>query len=268
MSEHIDNSKYRKTKLKELILKLHEGGSQEEVRQELLVSLSNIPYGEVIEVEQELIEEGLPEEEVLKLCDAHSAVLQGTVDLSASKSIPDGHPVDTMLEENKALKLLSDNTTEALLAIKYRSGDDYKREVLKIRGAFNQLMDVDKHYQRKEYLFFPYLEKVGVTGPPKVMWGKHDEIRDQIKGSIEILQIEDLSKEDLEASAEIVLLPALKGVYEMTIKEEEILFPMMMDTLADGDWYEIQKQSLEIGYCLYDPQREWKPKGIEPENIN
>jgi len=70
MSEHIDNSKYRKTKLKELILKLHEGGSQEEVRQELLVSLSNIPYGEVIEVEQELIEEGLPEEEVLKLCDA------------------------------------------------------------------------------------------------------------------------------------------------------------------------------------------------------
>ncbi|MBK5215173.1 MAG: DUF438 domain-containing protein [Flavobacteriaceae bacterium] len=268
MSEHIDNSKYRKTKLKELILKLHEGGSQEEVRQELLVSLSNIPYGEVIEVEQELIEEGLPEEEVLKLCDAHSAVLQGTVDLSASKSIPDGHPVDTMLEENKALKLLSDNTTEALLAIKYRSGEDYKREVLKIRGEFNQLMDVDKHYQRKEYLFFPYLEKIGVTGPPKVMWGKHDEIRDQIKGSIEILQIEDLSKEDLEASSEIVLLPALKGVYEMTIKEEEILFPMMMDTLADGDWYEIQKQSLEIGYCLYDPQREWKPKGIEPENIN
>ncbi len=85
MSEHIDNSKFRKSKLKELILKLHEGGSQEDVRQELLVSLSNIPYGEVIEVEQELIEEGLPEEEVLRLCDAHSAVLHGTVDLSASK---------------------------------------------------------------------------------------------------------------------------------------------------------------------------------------
>lgn len=81
MSEHLDNSKYRKSKLKELILKLHEGGSQEDVRQELLVSLSNIPYGEVIEVEQELIEEGLPEEEVLRLCDAHSAVLHGTVDL-------------------------------------------------------------------------------------------------------------------------------------------------------------------------------------------
>src|SRR5690606_40686197 len=67
----------------------------------LLVSLSNIPYGEVVEVEQELISEGLPEEEVLKLCDAHSAVLEGKVDLSAAKTIPEGHPVDVMLEENK-----------------------------------------------------------------------------------------------------------------------------------------------------------------------
>ena len=268
MSEHIDNSRFRKAKLKELILKLHDGDSENNVRNELLQSLSSIPYGEVVEVEQELISEGLPEEEVLRLCDAHSAVLHGTVDLSASKSVPDGHPVDVLLQENKALKRLSDNTTEELLALKYRKGEDLAQAVLKIRGAFNQLMDVDKHYQRKEYLIFPYLEKAGITGPPKVMWGKHDEIRELIKGSIEILQTPDLALEDLLASSEIVLLPALKGVYEMTIKEEEILFPMLMDTLSDGDWYEIQKQSIEIGFCLYDPQVDWKPEGIKTEKIN
>lgn len=268
MSEHIDNSKYRKAKLKELILKLHDGGSQESVRQELLSSLSSIPYGEVVEVEQELIFEGLPEEEVMNLCDAHSAVLEGTVDLSGSKSVPEGHPVDVLLEENAELKRLSDKTTEELLSIKYRNGEDFLMALLKIKSAFNLLMDVDKHYQRKEYLLFPYLEKAGITGPPKVMWGKHDEIRGLIKGSIEILQIPNLTKDDLLASTEIVLFPALKGIFEMTIKEEEILFPMMMDTLSDGDWYEIQKQSLEIGFCLYDPQVEWKPEGIEAENIN
>ncbi|MBN2634958.1 MAG: DUF438 domain-containing protein [Prolixibacteraceae bacterium] len=268
MSEHIDNSKFRKTKLKELILKLHHGESQESVRQELLVSLSNIPYGEVIEVEQELIEEGLPEKEVLDLCDAHSAVLQGTVDLSASKTIPDDHPADVLIEENKMLKRISDLTTEKILSLNYISDRDFEEVVFALRGAFNQLMDVDKHYQRKEYLIFPYLEKAGITGPPKVMWGKHDEIRDLIKGSIEILQTPGLTKDDLQASSEIILLPALKGVFEMTIKEEEILLPMLMDTLSDGDWYEIQKQSIEIGYCLYDPQTEWKPVGIETESIN
>lgn len=69
MSELINNSESRKAKLKKLILKLHKGGNQEEVRQELINSLEQIPYSEVVEVEQELIEAGLPEEEVLKLCD-------------------------------------------------------------------------------------------------------------------------------------------------------------------------------------------------------
>ncbi|MDD3744222.1 MAG: DUF438 domain-containing protein, partial [Lentimicrobiaceae bacterium] len=96
MSELINNSENRKARLKELILKLHEGESQEDVRQQLLETLSTIPYGEVVEVEQELISEGLPEEEVLKLCDAHSAVLQGNIDLSGSKRVPEGHPIDVM----------------------------------------------------------------------------------------------------------------------------------------------------------------------------
>lgn len=268
MSEHIDNSKFRKAKLKELILKLHEGESEEQVRQELLVSLSNIPYGEVVEVEQELISEGLPEEEVLKLCDAHSAVLEGKVDLSAAKTIPEGHPVDVMLEENKALKRVAGNVISTLEALKYVKEEHLEDTILQLKTGFNQLVDVDKHYQRKEYLIFPYLEKTGITGPPKVMWGKHDEIRELLKGSIEILHTPDLTKDDLMASAELVLIPAAKGVVEMTVKEEEILFPMAMDSLSDGDWYQIRKQSVEIGFCLYDPPTNWTPAGLEEENIN
>ncbi|MBU4268359.1 MAG: DUF438 domain-containing protein [Acidobacteria bacterium] len=45
MSEIIDKSKDRKAKLKELILKIHAGASEEKVRRELLNSLAQIPYG-------------------------------------------------------------------------------------------------------------------------------------------------------------------------------------------------------------------------------
>jgi uncharacterized protein len=268
MSENIDNSKFRKAKLKELILKLHEGESQERVRQELLVSLSRIPYGEVVEVEQELIAEGLPIEEVLKLCDAHSAVLEGRVDLSAIKTIPDGHPVDVMIQENKALKRVAGNILSELSAVEYVKEEHLQDTVLRLREGFNQLIDVDKHYQRKEYLLFPFLEGLGITGPPKVMWGKHDEVRELLKGSIDILHVPDLGKDDLVASAELVLIPAAKGVIDMTVKEEEILFPMAMDALGETDWYQIRKQSVEIGFCLYDPPIEWTPEGIEDQSIN
>ncbi|NOY37144.1 MAG: DUF438 domain-containing protein [Chlorobi bacterium] len=268
MSELINNSNERKKKLKELILKLHQGESEQQVKQQLLESLSSIPYGEVVDVEQELISEGLPEQEILRLCDAHSAVLHGNIDLSASAAIPEGHPVDVMINENKALKKIAENIENTILEITEKENITLEPFVLKLRVFFNNLFDVDKHYRRKEYLIFPYLENQGVTGPPKVMWGKHDEIRELIKGSIELLQTEDITSEELLASAELILLPAARGVKEMIIKEEEILFPIALDKLTESDWYEISKQSLEIGFCLYDPQEEWKPDWAPEDTLS
>ena len=268
MSELINNSQSRKEKLKSLILKLHNGETQESVRNELLLSLSQIPYGEVVEVEQELIAEGLPEEEILDLCDAHSSVLEGRVDLSALKPVPDGHPVDVFRKENEEIR----NVTNAIFAlisdILHSSSESVREQVIKLRGLYNNLYDVDKHYQRKEYLLFPYLEKLEITGPPKVMWGKHDEIRELIKGSIEVLHVDSLTREELEAAAEMVLKPAARGAQEMITKEEEILFPMALDTLNESDWYEISRQSIEIGFCLYDPPVDWRPEWVAEQSIN
>ena len=268
MSELINNSSERKAKLKQLILKLHEGGSEESVRNELLSTLSQIPYGEVVEVEQELISEGLPEEEVLKLCDAHSAVLHGNVDLSAAKKIPAGHPVDVLINENKELRRVASEIENLISTISYDSGPVKDSEIFRLLGLFNSIWDVDKHYQRKEYLLFPYLEKQEITGPPKVMWGKHDEIRELIKGGIELLRSGEIAREELVAAAEIILLPAVRGVRDMTTKEEEILLPMALDKLTEADWYAIQKQSLEIGYCLYDPTTAWKPEWAHEDALH
>ena len=268
MSELINNSQSRKDKLKALILKLHHGVTQESVRNELLLSLSQIPYGEVVEVEQELIGEGLPEEEIMNLCDAHSAVLEGRVDLSALKPIPDGHPVDVFRKENQEIRNVV-NTISTLIGNMVEQTDSVLTEnIIKLRGLFNNLYDVDKHYQRKEYLLFPYLEKLEITGPPKVMWGKQDEIREQIKGSIDVLQVETMTPEEFKAAAEMVLKPAAKGAWDMITKEEEILFPMALDAITEAQWYEISKQSIEIGFCLYDPQIEWHPEWVVKQSIN
>jgi hypothetical protein len=49
----------------------------------------------------------------------------------------------------------------------------------------------------------------------------------------------------------------------MIQKEEEILFPMSMDVLTVDDWWNIQKQTLEFGFTLYDPEIEWVPEGSQ-----
>lgn len=265
MSELINNSKYRKERLKELILKLHEGESADAVKKELIETLKSIPYGEVVEVEQELMQEGLPEEEVLKLCDVHGSVLEGNVDLSGAKDIPAGHPVDVFKKENVELKSVAEKAQKLLKALSAVDESEFTQFLFGIQGVFNQLMDVDKHYLRKEYLLFPHLEQNEITGPPKVMWGKHDEIREQLKACIELLQTKELTKTDLADSVELLFSPVLQALIDMTQKEEEILFPMSMDVLTTEDWWSIHKQTLEFGFCLYDPDVEWKPEGLSDE---
>jgi len=215
-----------------------------------------------VEVEQELISEGvLSEAEVLKFCDIHSEALDGHIDLSGMKIVPPGHPVDTFRRENKELLKVVDQLEEL-----YKNISSLKNETqigpyfLQIKSHFNNLMDVEKHYLRKENLLFPYLEKYGITGPPKVMWGKHNEIRELLKASIEVLNSpEGLTPEEAETALQLVFKPASDAVADMTMKEDQILLPMVMDKLTDLEWYEIYNQTLEIGFCLYDPDVEWKP---------
>ena len=266
MSELINNSEKRKELLKHMILQIHQGEAPDAVREQLIRLMQKIPYGEVVEVEQELISDGvLTDAEVLKFCDLHTQALEGHIDQSMARDIPAGHPADVFIHENRELqKVIGD--CEKLYSDLEKAGSE--KEVsdiwLMLRQNFNNLMDVEKHYQRKENLLFPYLEKIGITGPPKVMWGKHDEVREMLKNAIESLSAEwAVGPEESVAIRDMLLKPATTGIADMIMKEEEILFPMSMDKLADTEWYEIAQQTNEIGYCLYDPQEEWKPAGLD-----
>ena len=105
MSEFINNSSQRKNKLRSLLLRVHAGENIDSIREELIQGLTNVPYNEVMEVEQEMINSNLlTEQEILEFCDIHTDILDGKIDVSGAKTIPAGHPVDTFQKENEALK--------------------------------------------------------------------------------------------------------------------------------------------------------------------
>jgi hypothetical protein len=247
-----------------MIRQLHAGESPDLVRTQLVRVLGQVPYADVVQVEQELIAEGLPTEEILRLCDLHSAVLRGAIDVAAAREAKPGHPVHTFRLENQALRW-----EIAELERMYREvaalppGAGASEALDAMRSRFNNLMDVDKHYLRKEHLLFPYLEKAGITGPPTVMWGKHDEIRGLLKKAIAALDAASgATAGEAAAVAQLVLAPASRAIDDMIEKEEQILFPMCLDAIVDADWFEIKRQSLEFGFCLADPSDEWVPEGL------
>lgn len=266
MSEFINNSTQRKEMLRHLLLRLHEGDNPEILRQRLIEVLKSIPYHEVVEVEQELINSNaLTEQEILEFCDLHTAVLDGSIDQQGAKQIPAGHPVDTFKKENIAIR----QQIEAYEEIKKKIADITDAQVtgyvLQLRTIFNNFSDIDKHYKRKEYQLFPFLEKHLITGPPKVMWGKHDETRELLKNSHEALASPISSAEELRSIIQLVLDHTVEMIAGMIMKEEEILLPMSMDTLTEDEWYKIYQETPEFGYCLIDPEDEWAPGGVKVE---
>ncbi len=265
MSELINNNQQRKELLKHMILQLHEGKTAEAIKKQLIRLLGKVPYGVVVEAEQELISEGLPPQEVLKLCDIHSQALKGVVDQTGAKEPPPGHPVHTFQQENRMLAQELENLRDLMTQIEKSPDEtDVSHLWIKIHQHFNNLSDVDKHYRRKENLLFPFLEKYGITGPPTVMWGKDDETRKKLSEAIKALSAtQTISAGEAKTVIDLVLKPAVDAIDEMIYKEEKILFPMCMDTLKEREWYEIYQQSDEIGYCLYDPEDRWAPEGAQ-----
>lgn len=259
MSELIDNSRQRKELLRSLILRLHAGEDPHSLRAELEERLHDTPPGEVLEVEQQLVSEGVPVSEILEHCDAHSLVLTNNLDLRKSHELSAGHPVELLLDENGALVELVGQLESELAALKFDDAAVLKTRTLAIRGMLGRLMDVDKHYKRKEYLLFPFLEKYGFPGPSEVMWGKHDQIREQLEGSQEILAMSDVPRDEIEAGIELVVAPALRAVRDMVDKEEQILLPVLLDKLTEADWLQVHVQTMDYGFCLVEPKAEWAP---------
>src|SRR5438445_1793162 len=145
-------------------------------------------------MEQELIAEGMPVEEILVMCDLHSQVTREVLVQLAPAPVPPGHPVDTFRRENEALRETVARLQKAMNSVLETADDgDVSTPLLEWRQALNDLQDVDKHYQRKEHLLFTCLERHGISGPSKVMWGKDDQIRELLKDISVALRESDTS---------------------------------------------------------------------------
>ena len=236
MSELIDNRAHRLRTLKGIIKELHAGQPSGTAKERLAQLVGETDYSEIVAMEQELMAEGMPVEEVQSMCDVHSQVVRESLVQLAPKPVPPGHPVDTFRRENEALR-------EVIAEMRRTPA----------RETYNQLMDVEKHYQRKEHAFFPFLERHGITGPSKVMWAKDDEVRRLLATLGQALA------SGSPATAASAAEAALSAVEEMLYKEDHILLPMCLDQFTEDEWGEIWASSPRYGWCLVEPQVGYQP---------
>ena len=231
----------RKKALKDIILKLHEGLPAEKAKDRFESEVGDVTSTEIAEMEQSLIEEGLSPEEIKKFCNVHALIFESALQKAAMPETSPAHPVYLFKKENREIEKL-------LEKLKNAGG------VEEIKTLLTTLRGVNTHYERKEQLLFPYLEKKGFMGPSKVMWGKDNEIRDLIKAALKELDV--LKPSGIGEFKNKTLEPLIEEVKGMVFKEENILFPASLEKLGSGEWVEILRESEEAGYVFIEKPAE------------
>ena len=240
----------RQEKLKELMLRLHQGEKEEIIQEEFNQYFDSISPYEIQVMERNLMQEGITYEEIMRLCKIHASLMSAKVE--SGEGMPDfekeGHPGMVLKKENLALRGAIDRIERLLQA--YVSSKD--EELLKgLKRQISLLDQFENHYLRKEYALFPIMESKGITAPPKVMWGVHDEIREIYKNFKQAFdeQADDVMDQFLAAKEELL---------EMIFKEENILIPMVAQAFHVDDWEKMAQDTPQYGYCIVTPEAEWK----------
>ena len=264
MSELINNREHRQETLKGIIRDLHAGVSVDDIKGRFSELLDQVGASEIAEIEQALINEGLPVEEVQKLCDVHVAVFKESLDKQMAQAIgsekEESDPLQDLKDSNikisdliTTIRGLLDKISEA------DAGSDIKSLLTAWEVNHERLLAVDQHYSKKENILFPYLERYGISGPPSVMWATHDEIRAALKDVTAVINnfIEaGLASPQLAVEIGNIVLPALNSVSEMVYKEENILFPLCKDTFTEDEWKEIEAQFKDPMAAVYKKKGE------------
>ena len=242
----------RQQELKAIIGDLHAGRTVDEVKPRFEALIEDVEASEIAAMEQALMDEGLPESEVKRLCDVHVQVFADALEDHEPVEAPAGHPLDTFQRENQALL----QVTQSIRKVAERIGsppvtDEWRRLKPALAGSVDRLLEIDRHYLRKENQLFPFLERHGVEGPSKVMWALHDDIRTVLK------ELRDALAGDDAAAAVHAATEAATMAEDMVTKEEKVLYPMAVDTLSDDEWRAIRQGEDEIGYSLIGDVPAW-----------
>ena len=242
--------------LKEIIKALHAGEDMAVLRQRFSELISGVEASEIAKMEQALMDEGLPAEEIKRLCDVHVEIFKAALEEQDRPQPPLGHPVHTFMKENRASEKIMSETSILMGRIGHPPRPEaFKTHRQALGALIERLSEIDTHYARKENQLFPMLEAHHFTGPSQVMWSIHDDIRAGLKKAREAFAAGD------PQGTVAPLKETIQAIRDMIYKEEHILFPASLDMLSDQEWIKVKEGEADIGFSWVVPDTGW------PENI-
>jgi len=245
-----------KEELKQILRQLRTQGGVVVVEAKAAEFLKTVDAKTLSLMEQELLQEGVSEEELRRLCRVHLEILGEGLEQQKSE-LTATHPIGIFMAEHKIILQNLEELQRIVGQVETakRFGDIYD-QLERLRVIADLLLDTESHHKREEEILFPRLEEHGVTGPPRIMRLEHEDLRDKKRRLAELVKeagglgYEEFSKRLREIGGYIT--SALK---DHIFKEDNILYPTALQTLDTEEWGKVREEFGRIGYCSFTPLR-------------
>lgn len=251
----------RKKKLKMAVEKLHQGAEVADVKEEFKEILKDASPLEISKIEEEMIDEGMPREQIQNLCDVHLELFKESL-AEPNTELPKTHPIYILMEEHKIILNAAIKLAELAQVCANRPGQAPAPEAVGgIMKSIETLKDSANHYHREENVLFPKLESRGIVQPPAIMWSEHDKVRGIEKTLFELfdngLRLDADALKVLRTSA-IALSETLSSHF---YKENNILFQTSLKLFSEDEWKVMRADFDDIGYGILHPE------GVEGQEV-
>lgn len=250
------------TILKDILLRLHCGEPAESVQDDYNQHFKHVSTTEILLIVHELKsgDFGITTKDVMKLFNVYTQLYHHSI--HRWEYFPEvhqpGHPVQIFIGENRALQSVMNQVSNLLESLEQnpiyledKAMIDRLKEQMALLGQFYN------HYNRKEKLYFPILERYGHYTPTRIMWGDDDRIRNLFKGTKMMMErITDLNFKYIKKSYHLFE----SKFKDMMFQEESFLLPIILSIFNENDWLAIARESDTFGYAIIEPDADWIAK--------
>lgn len=247
MSEFTNHKAGRVSKLVELFHLV----IQEEMTLALVANYQQVidlaEPGDVIAVVDELVNLQIPMPQLKKGINKALNLLNKSLQEFSYTAPASGSFLDCLIQNNEQIDLKLKTIRPLLKEI--NRGNRLVND--KLKDKLTDLSKIDLHYQIKENVLFPMVEKhLPDYRCLQVMWSFHDDIRRNLKEAVQLLNTTDFDLKKLNRLAGDLFF----NIYAIKFREERILFPVISGIIPENELNDLIAESLEIGFPFISPE--------------
>ncbi|WP_414055717.1 PAS domain-containing protein [Macrococcus equi] len=160
-------------------------------------------------------------------------------------SLDDNHPLNILKRENELFKEMLDQINIKSAALEQDKDASIVADDLAIIGKLYA------HYNRKEKLIFPILERKQVYTLNRKVWAMDDDIRatyHQLKNRLK--RIDEIEFKHIRKLFDVLY----HDMKQMMLHEEDILIPFIQEIFEPHDFEAIARESEAFGYAVSVPE--------------